>query len=59
VFNLTEQRKACLGKLDAISKERGEVKLRPLEYFSVNGKMPHEKDIEIGERIIKKKYLNK
>jgi hypothetical protein len=52
---MAEERKVILSKLAEIARIKGDVELRPLTCFSVSGKMPHEKDIEIGERLIRKK----
>lgn len=49
-------------QLKTIIKNREEkinVQSRPLESYSVNTKMPHERRVEIGERIIKEKIMKR
>lgn len=56
---MTERRKKSLLKLAGIADKRGEVSLPRLNNFSMQIRMPHEREVEIGERIIRQKMKNK
>lgn len=53
---MSKRRRESLLKLAAIAEKRGESSSLPqLSYVSTRIRMPHEKETEIGERLIRKK----
>ena len=56
---MTIDRRAQLKKLMEIKENKQDDKKRRLVHFSLDVKMPHERRVEIGERILKEKFLIK
>lgn len=56
---MTQEQRDQLKHLMKIKKEKECLHSRPVGHYSLDTRMPHEKRIEIGERILIEKILNK